>query len=81
MQNSLKGMLCAPRDFLQLHALACCAIYLRCGFVQIWGNHTTHLSCKNDFKYKIPMFVLNSAINPLAYALFKRDSKRALKGH
>ena len=27
------------------------------------------------------MFVLNSAINPLAYALFKRDIKRVLKGH
>ncbi|CAH3190654.1 unnamed protein product, partial [Porites lobata] len=64
-------------------ALACCAIYMRCAFDQIWGNQTTHdhLSCKNDFKYKIPMFVLNSAINPLAYALFKRDIKRALKGH
>ena len=62
-------------------ALACCAIYIRCAFDQIWGNKTTHLSCKNDFKYKIPMFVLNSAINPLAYALFKRDIKRALKGH
>ena len=65
-------------------ALACCAIYMRCAFDQIWGNQTTHVknnSCKNDFKYKIPMFVLNSAIDPLAYALFKRDIKRALKGH
>ena len=26
------------------------------------------------------MSVLNSAINPLAYAFFKRDIKRALKG-
>ena len=62
-------------------ALACCAVYLRCAFVQIWGNQTTHLSCKNDFKYKIPMSVLNSAINPLAYAFFKRDIKRALKAY
>ena len=26
------------------------------------------------------MLVLNSAINPLAYAFFKRDIKKALKG-
>ena len=65
-------------------ALACFATYLRCSFLQIkvLGNHTTqlHLSCKSDFAYKIPMIVLNSAINPLAYAFFKRDIKRALKG-
>ena len=64
-------------------ALACFATYLRCSFLQIkvLGNHTTqlHLSCKSDFAYKIPMIVLNSAINPLAYAFFKRDIKRALK--
>ena len=64
-------------------ALACFAIYLRCSFLHIkfLGNHTTHhLSCESDFAYKIPMLVLNSAINPLAYAFFKRDIKRALKG-
>ena len=64
-------------------ALACFATYLRCSFLQskVLGNHTTqlHLSCKSDFAYKIPMIVLNSAINPLAYAFFKRDIKRALK--
>ena len=64
-------------------ALACFATYLRCSFLQIkvLGNHKTqlHLSCKSDFAYKIPMIVLNSAINPLAYAFFKRDIKRALK--
>ena len=65
-------------------ALACFATYLRCSFlhIKVLGNHTTqlHLSCKSDFAYKIPMIVLNSAINPLAYAFFKRDIKRALKG-
>ena len=65
-------------------ALACYAIYLRCTFthIKVFGNHTTHhLSCEEeDFAYKIPMSLLNSAINPLAYAFFKRDIKRALKG-
>ena len=64
-------------------ALSCYAIYLRCTFlhIKVLGNHTTHhLSCKSDFAYKIPMALLNSAINPLAYAFFKRDIKRALKG-
>ena len=60
-------------------ALACFATYLRCS-LQLLGNHTNlHLSCKSDFKFRIPMLVLNSAINPLAYAFFKRDIKRALK--
>ena len=65
-------------------ALACYAIYLRCSIyilhIKFLGNPTHHLSCKIDFAYKIPMIVLNSAINPLAYAFFKRDIKRALKG-
>ena len=61
-------------------ALACFATYLRCS-LQLLGNHTNlHLSCKSDFKFRIPMLVLNSAINPLAYAFFKRDIKKALKG-
>ena len=29
-------------------------------------------SC-NDFHYKIPLQVINSGINPIAYAFFKRD--------
>ena len=58
-------------------ALACFATYLRCS-LKLLGNHTNlHLSCKSDFKFRIPMLVLNSAINPLAYAFFKRDIKRA----
>ena len=62
-------------------ALACFATYLRCTFLQLSGNDRhPHLSCKSDFKFTIPMIVLNSAINPLAYAFFKRDIKRALKG-
>ena len=63
-------------------ALACYAVYLRCTFLHIkfLGKPAHHLSCKSDFAYKIPMSLLNSAINPLAYAFFKRDIKRALKG-
>ena len=61
-------------------ALACFATYLRCS-LQLLGNHRhPHLSCKSDFEFRIPMLVLNSAINPLAYAFFKRDIKKALKG-
>jgi len=32
-----------------------------------------------DENYKIPVLVLNSAINPLAYAFFKRDIEREFK--
>ena len=62
-------------------ALACLATYLRCTFLQLSGNDRhPHLSCKSDFKFRIPMSLLNSAINPLAYAFFKHDIKKALKG-
>ena len=49
--------------------LVCYGIYSRCSLVRIF-----HKPC-NDFKYKIPMLVLNSAVNPWAYAFFKRDIK------
>ena len=63
-------------------ALVCSAIYMHCDFLQFFVNHPTqHFTpCKSDFAYKIPILVLNSAINPLAYAIFKRDIKRALQG-
>ena len=32
-----------------------------------------------DENYKIPFLVLNSAINPLAYAFFKRDIKKEFR--
>ena len=35
-------------------------------------------SC-NDVKYKIPILVSNSSINPLAYAFFKRDVKKEFR--
>ncbi|CAH3020199.1 unnamed protein product [Porites evermanni] len=52
----------------------CYGIYLRCGFVYIF----TQKSC-NDFQYKTLVLVLNSGINPLAYAFFKRDLKKKIK--
>ena len=36
-------------------------------------------SC-NGVKYKIPILVSNWAINPLAYAFFKRDVKKEFTG-
>ena len=53
--------------------LVCYGIHLRCSFVLI-----SHKPC-NDFKYKIPMLVLNSAVNPWAYAFFKREIRKEIK--
>ena len=50
-------------------------ISLRCSFVHILNNDKP---C-NDLHYKVPVLVLNSAINPLAYAIFKRDIKKEFK--
>ena len=52
----------------------CYGIYLRCGFIYIFSQK----SC-NDFQYKTLVLVLNSGINPLAYAFFKRDLKKKMK--
>ena len=53
--------------------LVCYGMYLRCGFLLLSSSQ-----CDNE-NYKIPILVLNSAINPLAYAFFKRDIKKELK--
>ena len=47
-------------------------IALRCNFVLSLGSNKP---C-NDLQYKVPIVVLNSAINPLPYAIFKRDIKK-----
>ena len=52
-------------------------IYLHCSFLILFDN-TGMASC-DDVKYKIPVLVLNSAINPLAYAIFKRDVKKEFR--
>ena len=54
--------------------LVCYAIYLRCSLVSLL-YHTRQC---NDEVYKIPMLVLNSAINPWVYAFFKRDIKKEM---
>ena len=48
-------------------------MYLHCSFLMLFDT-----TC-SDVKYKIPVLVLNSAINPLAYALFKRDIKKEFR--
>ena len=54
--------------------LVCYGLYLRCGFVIVLNDK----KC-NDFQYKVPLLVLNSAVNPVAYAFFKRDIKQEFK--
>ena len=46
---------------------------MRCSFLLL-----TDQKC-NDFLYKIPLEVINSGINPIAYAFFKRDIKQECK--
>ena len=53
--------------------LACYGIMMRCSLLFLTGQ-----SC-NDFHYKIPLQVINSGINPIAYAFFKRDIKQECK--
>ena len=53
--------------------LVCYGMYLRCSFLILSSS-----PC-NDENYKITFLVLNSAINPLAYAFFKRDIKKEFK--
>ena len=55
--------------------LVCSGIYLHCGSVRVLRDKT---SC-DDFNYKIPILILNSAVNPLAYAFLKRDIKKECK--
>ena len=50
-------------------------IALQCFLVSILKGKK---SC-NDEEFKTPLLVLNSAINPVAYALFKRDIKEEVK--
>ncbi|XP_020620003.1 histamine H2 receptor-like [Orbicella faveolata] len=54
--------------------LLCYGFYIRCSFKIILKEK----NC-NDEEYKIPLLVLSSAINPVAYAFFKRDIKREIK--
>ena len=53
--------------------LSCYGIMMRCTLLFL-----TSQSC-NDFRYKIPLQVITSGINPIAYAFFKRDIKQECK--
>ena len=53
--------------------LSCYGIMMRCSLLILTGQSS------NDFHYKIPLQVINSGINPIAYAFFKRDIKQECK--
>ena len=54
--------------------LSCYGIMMRCSLLLLTDNQ----SC-NDSYFKIPLRIINSGINPIAYAFFKRDIKREFK--
>ena len=54
--------------------LSCYGIMMRCSLLLLTDNQ----SC-NDSYFKIPLRVINSGINPIAYAFFKRDIQRECK--
>ena len=56
--------------------LLCYGIQLRCTFLRIFS--ATEKPC-SDQEFKIPILVLNSAVNPLAYSFFKRDINKNIK--
>ena len=70
-KTTLKIMLIVVGLFLM-----CYSIFISCSVLLLSFNFTK--KC-NDTEYKIPLLVLNSAINPLAYALLKRDIKKEVK--
>ena len=53
---------------------------VQCSFVALWVLKIFHFihDCF-DFRYKIPVLVLNSAVIPFSYAAFKRDLKNEFK--
>ena len=54
--------------------LSCYGIMMHCSLLFLTDNK----SC-NDFYFKIPLQVINSGINPIAYAFFKRDIQQECK--
>ena len=52
--------------------LAYNVVAIRCGILFILNKWCS------DSRYKIPVLVINSAVNPLAYAFFKRDIKKEI---
>ena len=53
--------------------LSCYGIMMRCSLLFLTGQ-----SC-NDYHFKICLQVINSGINPIAYAFFKRDIQQECK--
>ena len=53
--------------------LSCYGLFMHCSLLSITGHQ-----CE-DFHYKVPLQVINSGINPIAYALFKRDIEQEFK--
>ena len=54
--------------------LLCYGIYIHCSFLFVFKK-----ALCNDKEYKIPILILNFAINPIAYAFFKRDIRKEIK--
>ena len=76
--------LCKPQENMAVNIMAIvisvfllsCGIQLRCGFIIVLNDHVDQLC--NVLHLQVLTVVLNSAVNPLAYALFKRDIKKEL---
>ena len=54
--------------------LLCYGILMRCSFFVLTGH-----KCTDDLHYKLPVQGINSGLNPIAYAMFKRDIKQECK--
>ena len=54
--------------------LLCYGIYIRCTIVSV-----VHSANCEDKEFKIPILILKSAVNPLVYALLKRDINKEFK--
>ena len=56
--------------------LLCFRIFLHCSLLFLTGHKRG-----NDFYYNVPVQVINSGINPIVYAFFKRDRNQEYKKH
>ena len=54
--------------------LVCYGIFIRCSIVFVVYS----AKCEDD-AFKVPILVLNSAVNPLVYSFLKRDIKKEFK--
>ena len=57
--------------------LLCCGFRLRCGFRLVLLNSQDN--CADYYFLEVLTVVLNSVVNPIAYALFKRDIEKEIK--